>query len=181
MEPFVCWVKEEPLVRVLRWDMAWEQQISLCAYDIQLDTEKKKWKTTGLVRRGKSTGPEIKGRLNAGSSDSPRATPTQGGFQKSPMEKKLEKILEVFPDSWQELCDRVDAVAIDVGLLREDQKKLKTTTDDADNTIMELKPGLRDLDCKVCSLTAKVQELESRVEDFKGRSCRNNPHMVGFL
>ncbi|KAJ1194174.1 hypothetical protein NDU88_003469 [Pleurodeles waltl] len=95
-------------------------------------------------------------------------------------DEKLDKIVEAIVTTGQNLCNRVDAVAVEVGLLREDHKKLSARVANTESELKDLRPSLTELEEKVSSLTGKVRELERRAEYSEGWSRRNNIRIVGF-
>ncbi|KAJ1179664.1 hypothetical protein NDU88_004898 [Pleurodeles waltl] len=57
-------------------------------------------------------------------------------------EDKLDKILEAIKTTGQDLQSRVDAVVIEVTLLREDQQKLSARVTSAESDLKDLRPSL---------------------------------------
>ncbi|KAJ1144399.1 hypothetical protein NDU88_010698 [Pleurodeles waltl] len=73
---------------------------------------------------------------------------------------KLDQILEAITVTRQDLGAQVDAVAAELGLLRDDQRKLANCITHAKNNISEMRPSVSELTGQVRVLTAKMQELE---------------------
>ncbi|KAJ1191584.1 hypothetical protein NDU88_000900 [Pleurodeles waltl] len=93
-------------------------------------------------------------------------------------EDKLDKILEAIAATGQDLRNRVDVVAIEDTLLREDLKKLSAGVISAESDLRVFRPSLMTMEEMARSLANKVQELECRAEDSVGRSTCNNIRMV---
>ncbi|KAJ1193936.1 hypothetical protein NDU88_003231 [Pleurodeles waltl] len=75
-------------------------------------------------------------------------------------DEKFDKILEATATTGQELPNRVDAVAVEAGLLQEDQRKLYARVASTESELKDLRPSLTELEEKVSSLTGEVRELE---------------------
>ncbi|KAJ1154462.1 hypothetical protein NDU88_007214 [Pleurodeles waltl] len=57
-------------------------------------------------------------------------------------DEKLAKLLEAIATTGQDLCYRVDAVAVEVSLLREDQKNLSARVASTESKLRDLRPSL---------------------------------------
>ncbi|KAJ1184068.1 hypothetical protein NDU88_000878 [Pleurodeles waltl] len=90
---------------------------------------------------------------------------------------KLDKILEAIATAGHDLRNRVDAVAVEVGLLREDQRKLSARVVNKESKLKEVRPSLTELEEKVSSLTASSlwNWVEQRRYEFSKSSSPNDP------
>ena len=94
--------------------------------------------------------------------------------------KQFESILQAIQDTKTSLESKIDAITLDVGLLRADHKKLVTRVATVETELSDLHPATKDLQHTVKRLASEVQGLQRRAEDAEGRSRRNNVRFVGF-
>ncbi|KAJ1164173.1 hypothetical protein NDU88_004618 [Pleurodeles waltl] len=95
-------------------------------------------------------------------------------------EAKLEKIIAAIADTRQDLQNRVDVVVMEVGLSHDDQRKLAARITQAERKLDMIQPIVSILEELLQFLTAKVHELENRVEDSERQYGCNNLRVVGF-
>ena len=69
---------------------------------------------------------------------------------------KLDTILNAIRSSMIYLKAKVDAVAIDVNLLRTDHKKLADLVTQSEKALVELQPRMTDLELQIWNLTEQV-------------------------
>ncbi|KAJ1164519.1 hypothetical protein NDU88_004956 [Pleurodeles waltl] len=95
-------------------------------------------------------------------------------------DSKLNKILAAIADTWQDLCGKVKMVAVELGLLRDDHRKLIARIMQLECRLAEIHPALSKLEDQVRSLANKVRDLENREEDTEEAiSLQQCPH-CGF-
>ena len=75
---------------------------------------------------------------------------------------------------------KIDAVAIDVNLLRMDLRKAVDRVTEAEGSVLELKQEVKDLKETVSKLSKMSDLLENRAEDAEGRSRSNFLCFVEF-
>ena len=94
--------------------------------------------------------------------------------------KQFECILQAIQDTKSSLESKIDAITLDVGLLRADHRKLVSRVASVETNLSELQPTTRDLQHTVKRLATEVHVLQRRAEDAEGRSRRNNVRFMGF-
>lgn len=92
----------------------------------------------------------------------------------------VEKLEETINQTRTSLESKIDKVAIDLTHLRADHRKLADRTATLETTIADIKPQVVQTDKRVQKLLNRVEFLEERTEDAKGRARRNNVHVVGL-
>ncbi|KAJ1093812.1 hypothetical protein NDU88_006904 [Pleurodeles waltl] len=93
---------------------------------------------------------------------------------------KSDQILEAIAATKQDLSTKVDAVAIQLGLLCSEQQRLMSRVTQVESEVTELRPAIQDLEGQIWSLISKVRVMEARAEDYEGRSRCDNLYIVGF-
>ncbi|KAJ1117173.1 hypothetical protein NDU88_005373 [Pleurodeles waltl] len=82
-------------------------------------------------------------------------------------------------DSFAPLEPKLDAVQIDVNLVKADMSKIATKVAVAETHIDGLLATTKRLEEQVRSLTKKSSVMQARLEDQEGRSRRNNVRVMG--
>ncbi|KAJ1089349.1 hypothetical protein NDU88_002500 [Pleurodeles waltl] len=75
---------------------------------------------------------------------------------------------------------KIEAVAVEVNLLRADLRKVSDKVKAAEGTISELQSEVGTLRTQMAQATSTVGRLEARLEDAEGSSQRNNIRLLGF-
>ncbi|KAJ1154748.1 hypothetical protein NDU88_007491 [Pleurodeles waltl] len=97
----------------------------------------------------------------------------------SPIDK-LDWILKKIHESWTAIEHHINSIASDLGILRDDHKKLADKVHAAEGTRTELVPQhARNLD-SLADLQCRIQQLHDPTEDAEGRARRNNTRIVGL-
>ncbi|KAJ1218950.1 hypothetical protein NDU88_006521 [Pleurodeles waltl] len=94
---------------------------------------------------------------------------------------KLNNILVAISNTRTDLGERVDALAVGMGILREDHGKLSDRISQVESSMQALHPSTKELTSQVEEFTCIVRLLEGRVEVAEGRSRWNKLCTVGFL
>ncbi|KAJ1188777.1 hypothetical protein NDU88_005534 [Pleurodeles waltl] len=79
----------------------------------------------------------------------------------------LDKILEATATTGQDVPNRVNAMALEVGLQREDQRKLSARVANTEIKLKEVRPSLTEMEEKVSFLTAAVQRRRASFVGIK--------------
>ncbi|KAJ1158341.1 hypothetical protein NDU88_011032 [Pleurodeles waltl] len=112
----------------------------------------------------------------------PRVQPTSG-IQTSDTigtpEPSLNTIMAAISDLKQTLEPKLDAVTIDVSLLRLNLQKMADKVNKAETHIQALQSSSKRLEEHVQLLTKQRNIMEARLEDQEGRARRNNIRVVG--
>lgn len=95
-----------------------------------------------------------------------------------PLQKQFDKVLEAIADTKATLHQDINTVAVGLGLLREEHKKLRVK--EMESTITELVPAHKALEQQVGALTDRVGQLERKAEDAEGRNRRNHVRVLGL-
>ena len=93
---------------------------------------------------------------------------------------QFEKILAAIQDTKNTLEAKIDNVALDVGLLRADHKKLAERVKVIEETNKMAHPEIQTLRQDVTRITNDVENLHKRAEEAEGRARRNNVRFIGF-
>ena len=94
--------------------------------------------------------------------------------------KQFEKILAAIRDTKCALEAKIDTVALDVGLLREDHKKLADRVSEIEFTHSTVRPSVQQLQKEVKNITVDIETLQRRAEEAEGHSRRSNVRFMGF-
>ena len=92
----------------------------------------------------------------------------------------LDKVLAAITASREVLEQKIQAVVIDVNLLRADQSKLADKVKDTETSLKEIQPVVAHNDSLTKGLVNKVEILERKMEDLEGRSRRSNIRVIGI-
>ena len=93
---------------------------------------------------------------------------------------QFEKVLAAIQDTKNTLETKIDNVALDVGLLRSDHKKLAERVKVMEETNKTVHPEVQTLRQDVIRITNDVENLHRRAEEAEGRARRNNVRFIGF-
>ncbi|KAJ1197601.1 hypothetical protein NDU88_001457 [Pleurodeles waltl] len=96
-----------------------------------------------------------------------------------PSEPSLSEIMAAIHDMKGSLEPWLDAVAVDVGLLRADLQKVSEKVSTAETDIARLESTPKALEEQVRFLTVEHGRMAARLEDQEGRVQRNNIRAVG--
>ena len=91
-----------------------------------------------------------------------------------PSEDKLDRILAAVEHTRECLESKIDTVAANLSLLRDDHKKLSERVTATERSLSEFQPTSKELQSQLHELTDRVRFLEGRVEDAQGRTRRSN-------
>ncbi|KAJ1172176.1 hypothetical protein NDU88_004026 [Pleurodeles waltl] len=73
----------------------------------------------------------------------------------------------------------MDIIATDLGILKDDHKKLADKVRAAEGTLAELAPQHTWNTDTITDLQCRIQQLHNHAEDAEGSACRNNMRIVG--
>ena len=93
--------------------------------------------------------------------------------------EQFEKILTAIRDTKCALEAKIDTVAVDVGLLREDHKKLAARVSEVESTHSTVRPSVQQLQKEVRNITTDIETLRRRAEEAEGHSRRSNIRFMG--
>ncbi|KAJ1097663.1 hypothetical protein NDU88_002780 [Pleurodeles waltl] len=93
---------------------------------------------------------------------------TKGGEARGDQEAPTPNSHEAIAATRQDLCNHVDAVAVELGLLLDNQKKLSARVTSTESELKDLRSSLKELEGQGQPLNAKVWELEHQVEEAEG-------------
>ena len=131
----------------------------------------------GKITRRKDAG------VNESSQDEQTGEHQQGGTGVRQTEKSegpsLTDIMQAINASREALESKIDTLATDMGLLRDDHRKLADRVTSAEKDITVIAPGLTLLSSQLREVESKVKVLENRAEDAENRSRRNNIKLIG--
>ncbi|KAJ1096781.1 hypothetical protein NDU88_001912 [Pleurodeles waltl] len=88
--------------------------------------------------------------------------------------RRFDGILAAVLDIKNSLEPKIDALQIDVGLMRGDHKKIKERVEIIKSTVASNRPTVKDTEPQIQTLEPEVEELRKRIEDLEGRCRRNN-------
>ena len=92
---------------------------------------------------------------------------------------QFEIILATIQDTKSVLKTKIDTVALDVGLLRSDHKKLAVCVAEVEAATTTLQPKAKEMQQDIKTLTAGMEALQRWAEDAEGCSRRNNVRFLG--
>ena len=93
---------------------------------------------------------------------------------------QFEKILNAIKETKCALEAKIDTVALDVGLLRADHKKLTDRVTEVESTNAAMRPTVQQLQKEVKEMSVDILALRRRAEEAEGFSRRSNVRFVGF-
>ncbi|KAJ1157271.1 hypothetical protein NDU88_009986 [Pleurodeles waltl] len=96
-------------------------------------------------------------------------------------EPSRAEILAAIQGSRVALEGKIETVAVEVNVLREDLRKVSDKVKVAEGLIVELQAEVGTLCKQMAQASSTVDRLEARLEDAEGRSRRNNIGLLGFL
>ena len=91
----------------------------------------------------------------------------------------LTDIMQAITASREALETKIDTLATDMGLLRDDHRRLAERVTTTEREITEVSPRLSSLGSRLEEMEGKVKSLEMRAEDVENRSRRNNVRLIG--
>ena len=91
----------------------------------------------------------------------------------------LADIMQAIKASREALESKIDTLATDMGLLRDDHRKLTERVASTEKEITGMSPELKLLRSQMNEVENKVRVLEGRAEDAENRSRRNNIRLIG--
>ncbi|KAJ1170444.1 hypothetical protein NDU88_002321 [Pleurodeles waltl] len=106
-----------------------------------------------------------------------------GGVLEAPApveEPSRAELLAAVQGSRVVLEGKIEAVAVEVNLLRTDLRKVSDKVKVAEGSIVDLQAEVNTLRKQMAQVTSTVGMLEARLEDSEGRSCTNNVRLLGF-
>lgn len=96
------------------------------------------------------------------------------------MQLRFQQILQAIADTKATLHQDITTVAVGLGLLRDDHKKLSEKVKKNETAIAEMALAQTEGMQKLKALTERVSVLERRAEDAEGRNRRNNVRVVVY-
>lgn len=78
------------------------------------------------------------------------------------------------------LTNKIEAVQLDVSLIRQDFDKLRARVSDAEQRVRLTEDTVTEHTASICTLQMKVRALEYKVDNAENRNRRNNLHIVGM-
>ncbi|KAJ1177855.1 hypothetical protein NDU88_003107 [Pleurodeles waltl] len=87
---------------------------------------------------------------------------------------QFEKVLQAILDTKNSFEAKIDAVTLDVNLLRADHRTLSGRVAETKTEVAEMRPTMKELQERMNHLSTEVTTLKLRAEDAKGRSRCNN-------
>ena len=94
--------------------------------------------------------------------------------------KQFDKILQAIQDTKTTLETKIDTVALDLGILRADHRKLAERVTELESGSLTVQPTIHQLQKEVRDMAVDVGALQRRAEEAEGRTRRNNIRFVGF-
>ncbi|KAJ1154163.1 hypothetical protein NDU88_006917 [Pleurodeles waltl] len=107
----------------------------------------------------------------------PREAADTVGDTESP---SLGDIMQAITSSRESLEHKIDTLALDLGLLREDQRRLAERVAMTEKTVSEIRPQMKLTVDRVAALEKQVGTLVACAEDAENRPRRNNIRIVGL-
>ncbi|KAJ1148386.1 hypothetical protein NDU88_001223 [Pleurodeles waltl] len=87
---------------------------------------------------------------------------------------RFDKILAAVLDIKNTLRPKIDALQIDVGLMKDDHEKLKDRVEIVESTVASLRPIVKAADSQMKAFQAELEQLRKHVDDQEGCSRRTN-------
>ncbi|KAJ1155590.1 hypothetical protein NDU88_008319 [Pleurodeles waltl] len=110
-------------------------------------------------------------------------TPTPRSQNPKPQAKenmdKLDTILKENRDSQQAIENRLDMIAMNMNIMKDDLAKLSDRLKQKESTVADILPTHIDNKNAIVKLQQQVEALQERIEDAEGRSQRNNIRILG--
>ena len=131
---------------------------------------------------GKSTRQKEMGTIEAGQDDQEGSLrPTDTGTAQSLRTEgpSLADILQAITTSREVLETKIDTLATDMGLLRDNHRRLAERVTTNEREMSEVSPMLTSMRSRMEEMEGKVKSLEIRAEEAENRSRRNNIRLIG--
>ncbi|KAJ1123964.1 hypothetical protein NDU88_002431 [Pleurodeles waltl] len=127
----------------------------------------------GETRKKKEAAGEVGAQL-ACAPPSPTKTLQNGTNEDPSGNPSLADIMQAITFTRESLKTKIDSLAVDPGLLREDQCRLAERVTATERTLGALGPGLTAAEARITKLDKQTEVLTARAEDAENRSRRNN-------